>query len=377
MVGRTLSHYRILEKIGSGGMGEVYLAEDTKLSRKVALKILPPEMATGERRMRFEREAKAVAALDHPNIVTIYSVEESDGVPFYTMQLVKGKTLSELIPKKGLPLNKFFEIAIPLADAVSAAHEQGIIHRDLKPANVLLTAKGGVKVLDFGIAKNTTLDANVGATAQATNLTTNGTLMGTPPYMSPEQIRGEEADKRADIWSFGCVLYEALTGKRAFDRETVADTLAAIIERHPDYDTLPPDVPPSIRQLVRRCLEKDQRDRLRDIGDARIEIKQALAMPRANDTYRKTNEPTGMEPEAVGDLPDYTLGGLITAAAGIGLGTFLYFTESESLSSLYLVGLVPLRSAWCSFSTALSWHRDPQLVRGVEGAGADGGSDGR
>ena len=222
----------------------------------------------------------------------------------------------------------------------------------MKPANVLLTPKGGVKVLDFGIAKNTVLDTGVAETELATSLTMDGTLMGTPPYMSPEQLRGEEADKRADIWSFGCVLYEALTGKRAFDRETVADTLAAIIERNPDYDTLPPDVPPSIRQLVRRCLEKDQRERLRDIGDARIEIKEALAMPPANDTYRETYEPPGMGAEAVGGLRQeenrrrqeqiegYKRGGLITAAAGIGFGTFLYFTESPS--SLYLVGLVPL-----------------------------------
>ena len=153
MIGQTLSHYKILEKLGSGGMGEVYVAEDTKLGRQVALKVLPPEMATDERLMRFEREAKAVAALDHPNIVTIYSVEESEGVHFNTMQLVKGKTLTELIPKKGLPLNKFFEIAIPLADAVSAAHEKGIIHRDLKPDNLMVSDEGRLKILDFGLAK--------------------------------------------------------------------------------------------------------------------------------------------------------------------------------------------------------------------------------
>ncbi len=154
MIGQTLSHYRIVEKLGAGGMGEVYVAEDTKLSRKVALKVLPPEMAeNAERRARFEREAKAVAALDHPNIVTIHSVEEAEGVHFYTMQLVKGKTLTELIPKKGMPLNKFFEIAIPLADAVSAAHEQGIIHRDLKPDNLMVGDDGRLKILDFGLAK--------------------------------------------------------------------------------------------------------------------------------------------------------------------------------------------------------------------------------
>ncbi len=353
MVGKTLGHYEILEPLGKGGMGEVYRARDTKLDRDVAIKVLPEDFATDPDRLaRFEREAKLLAALNHANIGAIHGLEESDDVRFLVLELIEGQTLEQRLMKGALPVPEALDIARQIAEALEAAHDNGVVHRDVKPANVLLTAKGGVKVLDFGIAKNTMLDANVAATAQATNLTTDGTLMGTPPYMSPEQIRGEEADKRADIWSFGCVLYEALTGKRAFDRETVADTLAAIIERNPDYDTLPPDVPPSIRQLVRRCLEKDQRDRLRDIGDARIEIKQALAMPRANDTYRKTNEPTGMGAEAVGGLrqeenrrrqkqsEDYKLGGLITAAAGIGLGTFLYFTES--LSSVYLVGLVPL-----------------------------------
>ncbi len=342
MVGKTLGHYEILEPLGKGGMGEVYRARDTKLERDVAIKVLPEDFAAdADRLARFEREAKLLASLNHANIGAIHGLEESDDVRFLVLELIQGETLEQRLVKGAIPAPEALEIARQIAEALEAAHDEGIIHRDVKPANVLLTAKGGVKVLDFGIAKNTMLDGNVAATAQATNLTTDGTLMGTPPYMSPEQIRGEEADKRADIWSFGCVLYEALTGKRAFDRETVADTLAAIIERHPDYDTLPPDVPPSIRQLVRRCLEKDQRDRLRDIWDARIEIKQALAMPRANDTYRKTNEPTGMGAEAVGDLPDYKLGGLITAAAGIGLGTFLYFTDPP-LSSLYLVGLVPL-----------------------------------
>jgi serine/threonine protein kinase len=352
MVGKTLGHYEILEPLGKGGMGEVYRARDTKLDRDVAIKVLPEDLATdADRLARFEREAKLLAALNHANIGAIHGLEESDDVRFLVLELIEGETLEQRLAKGAIPVPKALDIARQIAEALEAAHDEGIIHRDVKPANVLLTAKGGVKVLDFGIAKNTMLDANAAATAQATNLTTDGTLMGTPPYMSPEQMRGEEADKRADIWSFGCVLYETLTGKRAFDRETVADTLAAIIERNPDYDTLPPDVPPSIRQLVRRCLEKDQRERLRDIGDARIEIKQALAMPPANDTYRKTYEPPGMGAEAVRvlrqeerrrqkEIEGYKRGGLITAAAGIGFGTFLYFTES--LSSLYLVGLVPL-----------------------------------
>ena len=352
LIGRTLGHYRIVEKIGEGGMGEVYRAQDERLDRDVAIKVLPDDLAADPDRLaRFDREAKLLAALSHANIGAIYGLEASEGVQFLVLELIVGETLEQRLRKGAIPVPEALDIARQIAEALEAAHDAGIIHRDVKPANVLLTGKGGVKVLDFGIAKSTTVEANAELTEQATSLTVDGTLMGTPPYMAPEQIRGEEADKRADIWSFGCVLYETLTGKRAFDRETVADTLAAIIERNPDYDTLPPDVPPSIRQLVRRCLEKDQRDRLRDIGDARIEIKQALAMPPANDTYRKTYEPPGMGAEAARvlrqeerrrqkEIEGYKRGGLITAAAGIGFGTFLYFTES--LSSLYLVGLVPL-----------------------------------
>ena len=353
MVGRTLGHYEILEPLGAGGMGEVYRARDTKLDRDVAIKVLPEDFATdADRLARFAREAKLLASLNHANISAIYGLEDEGDTRFIAMELVEGETLAERIARSGrIDVDEALDIARQIAEALEAAHDANIIHRDVKPANVLLTGKGGVKVLDFGIAKSTTVEANAALTEQATSLTVDGTLMGTPPYMAPEQIRGEEADKRADIWAFGCVVYEMLTGKGAFARETVADTLAAIIERNPDYDTLPPDVPPSIRQLVRRCLEKDQRERLRDIGDARIEIKQALAMPPANDTYRKTYEPPGMGAEAVRvlrqeerrrqkEIEGYKRGGLITAAAGIGFGTFLYFTES--LSSLYLVGLVPL-----------------------------------
>ena len=349
-IGSKLGHFEILEPLGAGGMGEVYRARDTKLDRDVAIKVLPEDLATdADRLARFEREAKLLAALNHANIGAIHGLEESDDVRFLVLELIEGETLEQRLAKGAIPVPKALDIARQIAEALEAAHDEGIIHRDVKPANVLLTAKGGVKVLDFGIAKNTMLDANVAATAQATSLTVDGTLMGTPPYMSPEQIRGEEADKRADIWSFGCVLYEALTGKRAFDRETVADTLAAIIERHPDYDTLPPDVPPSIRQLVRRCLEKDQRDRLRDIGDARIEIKQALATP--NDAYRKIYEPRGSGTEAVPvlaeqenrrrqEIESYKVGGLITTAAGIGVSTFLYFVGSDSF--VWVVALIPL-----------------------------------
>jgi serine/threonine protein kinase len=189
VIGQILSHYRILEQLGVGGMGEVYLAEDTKLSRKVALKILPPEMAThAERRERFEREAKAVAALNHPNIVTIHSVEEAEGMHFITMELVKGKTLTDLIPKRGLPLNKFLDIAVPLADAVSSAHEKGIVHRDLKPDNLMVNEEGRLKILDFGLAKLKPTHAESGMSELPTqSATQEGRILGTVAYMSPEQ----------------------------------------------------------------------------------------------------------------------------------------------------------------------------------------------
>ena len=196
MIGRTLSHYKVVEKLGSGGMGDVYVALDTSLSRNVALKVLPPEMASNpERRNRFEREAKAVAALNHPNIVTIHSVEESEGIHFITMERVRGKTLTELIPKKGLPLNKFFEIAIPLADAVSAAHEKGITHRDLKPDNLMVSDEGRLKILDFGLAKLKQEIADAGFSELPTqSATQEGRIVGTVAYMSPEQAEGKSVD---------------------------------------------------------------------------------------------------------------------------------------------------------------------------------------
>ena len=219
MIGKTLSHYKILEKLGRGGMGEVYLAEDTTLDRKVAIKLLPPEMAgSPDRLARFEREAKAIASLNHPNIVHVYSVEEAEGTHFITMELVQGKTLSEVTPKNGLAIEKFLDIAIPLADAVSSAHDQGITHRDLKPANVMLSDEGRVKVLDFGLAKlrkdssRGPLDSEAPTDAK----TQEGTILGTIAYMSPEQAEGKTVDHRSDIFSLGIILYELATGRHPF-----------------------------------------------------------------------------------------------------------------------------------------------------------------
>jgi len=276
MVGKTLSHYEIHDSLGAGGMGEVYRARDTKLDRDVAIKVLPDDLAADPDRLaRFEREAKLLAALSHANIGSIYGLEESDGVRFLVLELIEGETLEQRLRKGAIPVPEALDIARQIAEALEAAHDAGIIHRDVKPANVLLTGKGGVKVLDFGIAKNTVLDAGVGETELATSLTMDGTLMGTPPYMAPEQIRGEEADKRADIWAFGCVLYEMLTGRGAFVRETVADTLVAVLESEPDWATLPGGTSAPVVALLQRCLRKDPGRRLHDIADARIEIEEA------------------------------------------------------------------------------------------------------
>ncbi|MCZ6858062.1 MAG: protein kinase [Gemmatimonadetes bacterium] len=279
MVGKTLGHYKILEPLGKGGMGEVYRARDTKLDRDVAIKVLPEDFATDPDRLaRFEREAKLLAALNHPNIITIHGLEEEEGAFFLVLELVKGESLKQRLSTGPLSIEKALDVCKQIAEALEAAHNEGIIHRDLKPANVLITPDGRAKVLDFGIAKSMTVGDDVIAdTAKATDLTVIGILIGTPAYMSPEQVRGEEFDKRADIWAFGCVIYEALTGSSAFGRKTLPETLAAILEQDPDWSALPQDAPDQLRRLIRRCLRKDPRRRLRDIGDAWIVLGEVLA----------------------------------------------------------------------------------------------------
>jgi serine/threonine protein kinase/Tol biopolymer transport system component len=274
MVGRTLGHYEIIEPLGAGGMGEVYLAEDTTLDRQVALKVLPSDLASDpERRQRFEREAKAIAALDHPNIVVVHSVEEAEGIHFITMQLVDGKTLSELIPRNGFLLEKFFDLAIPLADAVSAAHEQGIVHRDLKPANIMVSDDGRVRVLDFGLAKLG--DETAGArgqselaTVQATSggsaepLTEEGRILGTVAYMSPEQAEGKLVDPRSDVFSLGILIYEMVTGKRPFKGDTTVSIMSSIVKEKPTSITeLNRNLPRHLGRIVNKCLDKDPKRR--------------------------------------------------------------------------------------------------------------------
>jgi len=284
MIGQTIAHYRVSEKLGEGGMGVVYRATDTKLGRDVALKVLPEIFAADAERMgRFEREAQVLAALNHVNIAGIYGLEESAGVRALAMELVEGATLAERIAQGPIPLEEALVIAGQIADALEVAHEKGIVHRDLKPANIKVSPEGVVKVLDFGLAKAMEDDAAQGDASKSPTLTMAATkagiILGTAAYMSPEQARGHAADRRADIWSFGVVLYEMLTGKHCFEGETVSDTLAAVLRADIALDALPASTPPPIRKLLRRCLERDRKRRLRDIGEARIAIEEYLASP--------------------------------------------------------------------------------------------------
>jgi TolB-like protein/tetratricopeptide (TPR) repeat protein len=275
LIGSTLSQYRILEKLGEGGMGEVYLAEDTSLKRKVALKVLPAEMAADpERLARFKREAESVAALNHPNIVTIHSVEEVDGTHFLTMEWVDGQTLGELMSRGAMPLEKVFEMGVPIADALASAHEEGITHRDLKPANVMVTGKGRVKVLDFGLAKLAMEGEDGSSDEQPTQaLTQEGLAVGTVPYMSPEQVRGEAVDHRTDIFSLGVVLYEMASGQRPFGGKSSADLVSAILrDRPPSVTEVRAELPHHLGRVLQRCMEKDPEKRFQTAKDVRNEL---------------------------------------------------------------------------------------------------------
>jgi serine/threonine protein kinase/tetratricopeptide (TPR) repeat protein len=276
--GSRIGGFEVLAPLGAGGMGEVYRARDSKLGREVAIKVLPEDVAKHpERVARFEREARLLAAVNHPNIAAIYGLEEQSGALFLVMELVPGQTIDEMLVRGPLAVGQALEIARQIASALDAAHEKGIVHRDLKPSNVKVTPGGLVKVLDFGLAKalaSEDSDAHMSKspTLPADNVTAQGIVMGTVAYMSPEQARGRLVDKRTDIWAFGCVLFEMLTGRPAFGGETVTDSLASIVTRDPDWERLPPETPEPIRALLDRCLQKDAAQRLRDIGDARIEI---------------------------------------------------------------------------------------------------------
>ncbi len=284
--GTLLLHYRLVEKIGEGGMGVVWRATDTTLDRDVAVKILPDVFANdADRAARFEREAKVLASLNHSNITTLHSVHKVDSVRFLVMELAQGEDLATHLARGRLPVDETVAIARQIADALEAAHESGVVHRDLKPANITVTSDGKVELLDFGLAK--ALDVSVAGSSsdlsksptQVSGHTQAGMILGTAAYMSPEQARGKAVDRRADIWAFGCVVYEMLAGKKAFDGETVTDVLAAVVTRGPDWSALPSNTPRRLRALVERCLEKDPKRRLRDAGEARIVLDDIAAHP--------------------------------------------------------------------------------------------------
>jgi Tol biopolymer transport system component len=281
LAGRQIGSHQILSLLGAGGMGDVYRARDMKLGRDVAIKVVANVfLSDPERLARFEREARVLATLNHPHIGAIYGVEEAEGVRGLVLELVEGATLAERLATGPLPVQEALTVARQIAEALEAAHEKGIIHRDLKPANIKITPDDTVKVLDFGLAKVFAEEGSERDIFQARAITVDGTqegvIAGTAAYMSPEQARGKAIDKRTDIWAFGAVLYEMLTARQAFPGETTSDTIAAILDREPDTSTLPAQTPAGIRRLLQRCLEKDPKRRLRDIGDARLEIEEAL-----------------------------------------------------------------------------------------------------
>src|SRR6185503_13732301 len=335
-LGRRVGPYEMVAPLGAGAMGEVYRARDTTLNRDVALKVLPePFAADADRLARFTREAHVLAALNHPNIATIYGLEESNGTRALVLELVDGPTLADRIARGPLALDEALTIARQIADALDAAHEKGIIHRDLKPANIKIDGNGVVKVLDFGLAKvwDGTPQADLAASPRLTATDIGErTILGTPAYMSPEQARGKPLDKRTDIWAFGCVLYEMLTGRQAFAGETVSDTIAAILEREPEWAALPDTTSVTLRQLLRRCFEKDPRRRVRDIGDARIELDEALAA-------RATGAPIARRGRR--EHVAWIAVALVTLAAALAVGSVLSLRPALADTRAYRSSILP------------------------------------
>ena len=320
MIGQTLGNYRIEQELGAGGMGVVYRATDSKLGRQVAVKVLPQAFARHpERLIRFEREARMLAALNHPNIAAIYGLEQCGDVHYLILELVPGLTLAQRLAQGPMPIEEALRVCRQIAESLEAAHEKTIVHRDLKPANVKITPEGNVKVLDFGLAKalephasgDLDFSQSPTITAEATEI---GTVLGTAAYMSPEQARGRPVDKRADVWSFGCVLFESLAGRRCFRGETASDCTAAVLALEPDWNALPASTPPGIHALLRRCLQKDLRKRLRDIGDAGIEIDDALA-GRAGAAPSTVQPPSPRRRVLAGAMAGFLAGALLVTLA--------------------------------------------------------------
>ncbi len=334
-VGTRLGHYEVLSSLGAGGMGEVYRAKDTKLGREVAVKLLLDEVSSDpERLARFEREARVLASLNHKNIASLHAFEREGDTGFLVMELVEGETLADRIAHGPIPVEEAIPLFLQIAEGLEAAHEKGVIHRDLKPANIKVTDDGNVKILDFGLAKAmapaTGPESDPSESPTLTQAATlRGQILGTAAYMSPEQAKGKEVDRRADVWAFGVCLYEALTGSRAFRGDDAADTLAAVLRAEIDWGKLPPATPRAIRRLLRRCLTKDPRERLHDIADVRIEIRGVLEQP-------DIDAPAGGEAAPARRQVSAVLAGalaLLTLAAGLVLGFVLDRGGEEDAAS--------------------------------------------
>ncbi|MEE9229246.1 MAG: protein kinase, partial [Acidobacteriota bacterium] len=364
--GQELLHYRIIEKIGEGGMGIVWMARDTRLNRDVAIKLLRDEVSSDAGRLaRLQREARALASLQHPNIASIFGLEEAGAERFLVMELVEGEDLAQRLQRGSVPVEEALVIAHQVAEGLEAAHETGIVHRDLKPANVKLTPDGKVKLLDFGLAKafadegmEASGDASRSPTLTAA-ATRAGVILGTAAYMSPEQARARPVDKRADIWAFGCVLYEMLTGRRPFTGETVSDTLAEVLKSEPDWSLLPRETPARVRALMGRCLRKDPKERLRDIGDARLELGELLSgapdIPAVSGAT--SHRLTGWMWAAVGLLT----GVLATAAA------LQFFSPSASAPELRKFS-IPISELGAGWSVAARLSPDGRRIAYLSGS---------
>jgi serine/threonine-protein kinase len=375
VIGKTLAHYKIVEKLGAGGMGEVYRASDSKLGRDVALKMLPAAFAQDAERMaRFQREAQLLASLNHPNIGAIYGLEEHDGSRFLVLELIEGPTLFDRLTAGRLPQEEGLSIARQIAEAVEFAHENGVVHRDLKPANVKLTEDGRVKVLDFGLAKamEDPTASSAGDPAQSPTLsptlqspitgalTGANVILGTAAYMSPEQARGKPLDRRTDIFSFGCVFYEVLSGRRAFDGETISDIIARILEREPDWSALPDSTPERVRRIIQRCLEKDPRKRQRDIGDVRLALEE---IEEARTSSARAARETG-EHRVTTRALRRSLGVAWIAVAAligavVGIGSWNALRPAASRSAAGPGGVVRLSVDFPSDLRVLNWGASP------------------
>ncbi len=324
-IGRVIGHYAVTGLIGAGGMGVVYAAKDRKLGRTVALKVLPAgAWGDGAQRSRLEREARLIANLQHPNIAAIHAVEAVDDAPVLVLEFVPGRTLAERLAHGRIATEQAIRIAREIADGLAAAHDAGIVHRDLKPANIKIAPDGTVKILDFGVAKPLFASSQIGPVT-----TVPGTVIGTPAYMSPEQARGQNVDRRTDLWALGTVLFEMLSGRRAFDGGTTADVLAAVIGRDPDWSSLPPDTPAAVRRLLRRCLEKDPDRRLRDAGDASLELHTTPPDPESG-----IHEPANTRRPWARAVA----GGGVLLAVGVAAGVFVMRARSASESPAALIG---------------------------------------